>query len=144
MALFIPDANILINALRKGAPYHQECAQWLRDTGTNGAEIGLTELVEAAYLRIATLPRIQVAPINHVLQFWREDLWSHPRVRRLQPRPSHNAILGSLIEQLALTGNDINDAWLAALAIEYRATLVSLDRGFARFPGLDWLDPSAT
>ena len=35
----------------------------------------------------------------------------------------------------------MNDVWLAALAMEQRATLVSTDRGFGRFTGLDWLDP---
>ena len=34
-------------------------------------------------------------------------------------------------------------AWLAALAVEYRATLVSTDQGFDRFPGLDWLNPTS-
>jgi len=41
-----------------------------------------------------------------------------------------------------LVGNDTNDAWLAALAMEHRATLVSTDNGFSRFPGLKWLDPT--
>ena len=33
------------------------------------------------------------------------------------------------------------DAWLAALAVEHDATLVSLDQGFARFADLRWLNP---
>jgi len=43
--------------------------------------------------------------------------------------------------QLLLSGNDLNDAWLAALAIEHGATLVSTDTGFARYPGLTWQNP---
>ena len=54
------------------------------------------------------------------------------RCERSAPRPAQG---------FRLCGNDINDAWLAALAIEHRATLVSTDRGFFRFPGLDWLNP---
>jgi len=142
MPLLIPDANVLINAFRKEAPEHQICAKWLQNSGFNGAKIGLCELVETAFLRISTLPRIQVAPMGHVLKFWSEDLWSHPRIYRLQPLSSHNALLCSLINDLALVGNDINDAWLAALAIEHDATLVSLDHGFSRFPNLQWLNPA--
>ena len=44
--------------------------------------------------------------------------------------------------QLLLSGNDLNDAWLAALALEHGAILVSTDEGFARFPGLAWQNPT--
>jgi predicted nucleic acid-binding protein len=47
-----------------------------------------------------------------------------------------------LIADLSLSGNDLNDAWLAALALEHGAILVSTDEGFARFPGLAWQNPA--
>jgi toxin-antitoxin system PIN domain toxin len=144
MSLLLPDVNILINAFRKEAPHHAACAQWLADTGVNGDTIGLCESVEVAFLRITTLPRLQLAPMGEALEFWAKDLWSHPRICRLHPQASHSTILSGIVTELELTGNDLNDAWLAALAIGHRATLVSLDRGFARFPELDWLDPSQT
>lgn len=143
MSLVLPDANVLINAFRKEAPHHDSCARWLAETGFGGTTIGLCDAVETAFLRITTLPKIQLAPMRDVLRFWAEDLWSHPRICRLHPQASHNTILSGLITRMELTGNDINDAWLAVLAQEHHATLVSLDRGFARFPNLDWLDPSA-
>ena len=34
--------------------------------------------------------------------------------------------------------NLVPDAWFAALAIEWGCEWVTLDRGFARFPGLSW------
>jgi hypothetical protein len=46
-----------------------------------------------------------------------------------------------LITALELRGNDLNDAWLAAVAMEHRATLVSTDQGFSRFPALSWINP---
>ena len=39
------------------------------------------------------------------------------------------------------SGDLIPDAYLAALAIELGAELISFDRDFARFPGLRWLVP---
>ena len=66
MALYLPDANVLIHALRKESKEHESCRRWL---------------------------------------------------------------------------TDINDVWLATLAIEHRATLVSTDQGFSRFPGLSWINP---
>jgi hypothetical protein len=143
MALYLPDANVLIHALRKGSTAHPACHQWLFDMATRGDEIGLCELVEAALLRIPTLGKLQIVPMREVLRFWSEDLWHYSRTRRLSATPSHNKVLARLVTDLALCGNDINDAWLAALAIEHRATLVSTDEGFARFPGLKWLNPIA-
>ena len=143
MALFLPDANVLIHALRKGTTAHPACHQWLFETAARGDEIGLCELVEAALLRVPTLGKLQLIPMPEVIGFWSEDLWQHSRTRRLAATPSHNKLFARLLTDLDLRGNDVNDAWLAALAIDHLATLVSTDNGFSRFPGLKWLDPTA-
>ncbi len=142
MALFIPDANILLNALRKDAPCHDDCRSWLRMRARQGDSIGLTEVVEIALLRIGTHPKLLAMPSSDVLAFWKEDLWSYKGVSRLVPGSRHFEIFSKLITQLQLNGNDVNDAWLAAMALENQATLVSLDQGFSRFKQLRWLDPT--
>lgn len=141
MTLFVPDANVLIHALREQSPDHQACRQWLLKATAQGHAIGITELVEVALLRIPTLPRLQLVPMSAVLGFWKDDLLRYPQTCRLGAGSGHPAILTRFIRELNLCGNDINDAWLAALVTEHKATLVSTDKGFARFPGLDWLDP---
>jgi len=50
-------------------------------------------------------------------------------------------MVSDFVTALGLCGNDINDVCLAALTIEHRATLVSTDQGFARYPGLSWINP---
>ena len=40
-----------------------------------------------------------------------------------------------------IRANLVPDAWLAALAISHDARLATTDRGFARFPGLELVDP---
>ncbi|MEO5713623.1 MAG: TA system VapC family ribonuclease toxin [Luteolibacter sp.] len=141
MALFLPDANILIHALRKDSAAHDSCHRWLTDAAASGDAIGLCELVETALLRIPTLPKLQLVPMDETLGFWKDDLWSYPGTRRLAAGVRHPAIVSDFITALGLCGNDINDVWLAALAIEHRATLVSTDQGFARFAGLSWINP---
>jgi predicted nucleic acid-binding protein len=37
----------------------------------------------------------------------------------------------------------VTDAWYAALAIEWGCEWVTLDRDYARFPGLRWRVPKA-
>lgn len=141
MALYLPDANVLIHALRKDSSEHDSCRQWLTSTAAAGEAIGLCELVEAALLRIPTLPKLQLIPMSETLGFWKDDLWSYPGTRRLAAGNRHSGICADFIATLGLCGNDINDVWLAALAIEHRATLVTTDQGFARFQGLSWINP---
>jgi len=43
-----------------------------------------------------------------------------------------------LCRELKLRGNLVPDAYLAALALEERAQLVTFDRGFGRYPRLSW------
>ena len=52
-------------------------------------------------------------------------------------------MFASYVQELRLTGNDVPDAYLAALAVDHEATFVSLDRGFRRFPGLQLVNPLA-
>ena len=141
MALFLPDANVLIHALRKDSVEHDCCRRWLTSTAAAGDFIGLCELVEAALLRIPTHPTLKLVPMAETLGFWKEDLWSYPGTRRLTAGARHLSVSADFITALGLCGNDVNDAWLAALAIEHRAILVSTDQGFARFPGLSWINP---
>jgi uncharacterized protein len=40
-----------------------------------------------------------------------------------------------------IRGNLVPDAWLAALAQTHGAKIATADRGFARFPGIEWFNP---
>lgn len=141
--MFLPDANVLIHALRAGSKAHAPCHQWLSDTAATGELIALCELVEVALLRIVTLPKLRLVPVSETLGF-REDLWSYAGTRRITAGERHGPIFSDFVTSLHLCGNDINDAWLAALAVEHRATLVSTDDGFGRFPALSWINPAKT
>lgn len=143
MKAFLPDANVLIYAFQPTAPHHRTCRSWLRSEMKKGSEILVTELTEVALLRISTHPKVYRSDLVETLGFWADDLWRHARTRRIAPAPTHNQLLRDLLSEFGLIGDDVNDAWLAALAIGHRATLVSADQGFKRFPGLSWLDPSA-
>jgi hypothetical protein len=142
MAIYLPDANVLIHALREASNEHEACRNWLVQTTAAGDVLALSELVECALLRIPTLPKLQLVPMAETLGYWKDDLWSYPQTRRLAAGARHIQIFSDLVSGLNLLGNDVNDAWLAALAIEHQATLVSTDDGFGRFPGLSWINPA--
>ncbi|MFM7147284.1 MAG: PIN domain-containing protein [Actinomycetales bacterium] len=69
-------------------------------------------------------------------------LTSSPFVHVINPGPGHWPIFRSLLDTNRPRSHDVTDAWLAAAAQEINATWVSFDRGFARFTGLRWIDPS--
>lgn len=58
------------------------------------------------------------------------------------PGSGHREIIGRLLTGGDLRGNLVTDAHLAALAIEYGTGICSFDSDFARFEGLNWINPS--
>ena len=74
MALYLPDANVLIHALRKGSKEHDDCRRWLTDAAAAGDALGLSELVEAALLGIPSLPRLALVPMADTLGFFGEGV----------------------------------------------------------------------
>ena len=143
MPLHLPDANILIHCLREESAGHRACRRWLENLIKRGEPLALCELVEVAFLRITTLPSLRIAPVDVALDFW-SDLQNYPETLRLAPGVRHGEIFREFVLGSGLAGNDLNDAWLAALAIEHGAILVSGDEGFRRFPELRWLNPLKT
>ncbi len=135
---------MLIYAFRRDSPHHAACYDWLGTALAGGEPVATTSLVELALLRISTLPGLgaAAAKTQDVFRFL-DALRAQPWVMRVEPGERHPQLFARLCETLRLRGNDVNDAFLAALALEYDATLVSADRGFARFPDLRFVDPLA-
>ena len=60
----------------------------------------------------------------------------HPASVLVHHTTQHAAVLGSLLLGAGRGGPLVSDAYLAALAIEHSATVLSFDADFARFAGL--------
>jgi predicted nucleic acid-binding protein len=72
-----------------------------------------------------------------------ENLLSQPHCQIIEPRERHWDIFKRLCVETNTRGNTVTDAWYAALAIEWGCEWITLDRDFARFPGLRWRPPQA-
>lgn len=142
--MILLDANVLIYAFRRDSPYHQNCHAWLGRALSGRRKVATTSVVELALVRIMTHPGIGEAraPAAEVFRFL-SALKAQPLLTTIEPGTRHLALFAELCENLGLGGNDVNDAFLAALALESGATLATVDRGFRRFPGLQVLDPLA-
>jgi len=67
---------------------------------------------------------------------------SGQNLERERPTDGHEVtIFEDLCRRAAATGNLVQDAWLAALAVESGCEWITTDGDFARFAGLRWRRP---
>ena len=72
----------------------------------------------------------------------RVEAWlAQPPSVVLEPTSRHLSVLAGLLASTGSGGNLVNDAHLAALAVEHDATIVTYDTDFGRFPGVRWQLP---
>jgi toxin-antitoxin system PIN domain toxin len=142
--MLLPDVNVLLHAYREDAADHPQYKAWLDATLASPEPLGICDPVLTDVLRIVTHPRIFVppTPIGPALEY-AGRLRDHANVARVAPGERHWALFSSLCREADARGNLIPDAFLAALAIESGSELVTVDRDFARFPGLRWRHPLA-
>jgi toxin-antitoxin system PIN domain toxin len=131
------DANLLLYAVDTDAPEHAPAAEWLTRVLRGDRRVGLPWSTIGAFLRISTHPRIYDRPLSsdeatRFVSEWldAEPTWIPPTTR------ATFAQYAALTAEVAVTGNLVPDALLAALALEHGLTVLSADTDFARFPGV--------
>lgn len=140
----IVDANVLLYAVNSDSEHHDTSRRWL-DAALSGADtVGMAWVPLLAFVRLTTkvglfpTPMAPLAAMNQVTEWC-----SAPGAVLVGPTPRHADVLAALIEQTGTGGNLVNDAHLAALAIEHRGEIVSYDADFGRFTGVRWITPAA-
>ncbi|XVX20174.1 type II toxin-antitoxin system VapC family toxin [Actinomycetota bacterium] len=139
----IVDANVLLNAINRSAPDHKAAKAWLDHALSGGAPVGFAWVVLLAVLRLATRPGLFARPLTTEEATGLIGGWlGAPSATVVQPGARHLGILSGLLADAGTAGNLTSDAHIAALAIEHRATVVTFDADFDRFPGVRWSRPA--
>ena len=140
--MILADVNVLVYAHRQDLPQHERFSAWLGDEVESGRSFGLCDASLTGFLRIVTNGRVfaDPTPLGVALRSI-EELREQPGAVQIGPGARHWEIFTELCSSVGARGNDIPDAYLAALAIESGSELVTADRGFGRFPGLRWSNP---
>ncbi len=141
--MLLLDVNICLYAYRPGqSQTARRVSDWLAPRLVGHERVGISEPVLASVIRIATHPRVFETPSTpgDALRF-AESLIAAPATQLVRPGAAHWPLFTELVGQHRLRGNDVPDASLAAHCLELGATLVTLDRGFARFRGLRVVQP---
>jgi len=138
------DVNVCVCAFRAESRRHAEFKGWLEQALIGSEPVGLAEQVLSSTIRLVTNHRIYADPSTpaEALSFC-DALLDAPAAMRVRPGERHWQIFHGLVAQQGLRGNDVPNAYLAAMALEQGATWVTTDRGFAGYQGLRLLDPLA-
>ncbi len=136
--MLLPDVNVLLAGFRSDHPHHEPARVFLREARSGERPVGLSDVALSAVVRLATNPRVFSRPdaADTVLDY--VDALSEPPALLVRAGPAHWARFAELCRDLNLRGNLVPDAYLAALAFEQHAELVTFDRGFGRYPRLRW------
>jgi len=140
--LILPDVNVLIYALRTDSEDHEQYKVWLESVINGPAAYGIAPQALAGVVRVCTHPRIFRRPSSRTDTFeFCRTLLEQPNATVIVPGGRHWSIFEDLCGKAKASGNLVQDAWFAALAIESGCEWITTDRDYARFPGLSWREP---
>ena len=136
------DVNVLVYAHRPESPDHERYRDFLERIRREDEPLALSSLVLSGFLRVVTHHRVfrEPTPLTTAVEFV-QVLRSSPNVVSVSPGDRHWDIFLGLCREIDARGNDVSDAFHAAIAVESGATWYSADRGFARFRSLRWAHP---
>jgi len=140
--MILVDANLLIYAIDRESVHHANAHAWIEQILSGTTPVGLAWIVVLAFLRITTHRWVTRNALSMERAIAYVDSWlAIPHVSLVFPGEQHWPILRNLLQANDLTGNLTSDAHLAALAIEYGATVFTTDNDFQRFAGVSVTNP---
>ncbi len=136
------DANVLLYAVNVDTPHHERSRRWLDEALSGADTVAFAWVALLAFVRLATKVALFPRPLTVGEAMDRVDAWiaAAPAVV-VEPTVRHASVVRDLLAPLGAGGNLVNDAHLAALAVEHQCTVVSYDNDFSRFAGVSWRPP---
>jgi uncharacterized protein len=140
--VILPDVNVLVHAFRADSSDHVLCRNWVEKVVDGNSRYAMAPQVLSRVIRVATHPKVFVkaSPLDETIRFC-NLLLEQPHCAIIQPGEQHWSIFCRLCNEADARGTLVPDAWFAALAIESGCEWITLDRDYARFPGLKWRTP---
>lgn len=140
--MILLDVNVVFPLLADGHANHAIAREWFADVVRSGELYGFPVAVLHSHLRLVT-NRTTLDPPASIGEAFATvgGLLGHARFRWIEAGERHLDLMYETCIAGGATRNLINDAALAAIAIENGAGIASFDRDFARFPGLRWIVP---
>lgn len=138
----IVDANVLLYAVNSASEHHAVSRRWLDGALSGGDTVGLAWVPLLAFVRLTTKVGLFPSPLAPDDAMRQVAEWlGAPGAQLVAPTARHADVLAGLLARTGTGGNLVNDAHLAALAVEHRGTVVSYDSDFSRFGDVRWRTP---
>lgn len=136
------DTNVLLYVVDEDAPHHQEAVRWIEAALSRRERVLFPWLATVGFIRLVTGRSLMSNPLDNQTALELVDAWLSTDAALIPvPDESHLTRVDELLRATGRGGNIVNDAHLAAIALQYDASVVSFDNDFGRFPGVRWERP---
>lgn len=140
--MLIPDVNVLLYAHIGTFVQHTRARAWWEAQLSGHEQVGVAHVCALGFVRLATNRRIFAEPLSvaHAVGLVRSWL-AQPNARVLLPSEQQLNATFDLLQGAGAAGNLTTDAQIAALALENRGVVATVDGDFARFPNVKVVNP---
>lgn len=140
--MIIPDVNILVYAYDSTSRWHERAREWWQQSLVGSESVGIPAVVIMAFIRLVTHTSLCGNPMalsraRAIVSSW----VAVDGVRVLAPTWETLSLMMELLEETGVGGSLSTDALIAAHALEQRASVLSNDVDFKRFPGVKLHNP---
>ena len=133
----IPDVNVLLALAFEDHEHYPQARDWYDRVIGRGEPVGLPGVVVVGFVRNATRPSSRVNTLTSLEAFaWLDGFREAMHLLSWVDHPETESKLRELMIASGTRGNATSDAYIAALAAAYGATVVTFDRDFKRFDGV--------
>ena len=137
------DTNILVYAHRLDSPWNEPASRCLRGLAEGAAIWAIPWLCVHEFLAIATHPRVFRPPTPLEKALADLEVWfESPSLRLIGEGPTYWPEFSRVARQGLVAGPVVHDARVVAISLEHGVKIVlSADRDFSRFPGIEVINP---
>lgn len=138
--MIVVDVNVLVAAHMAGHPHHSTALRALT-AALEADTVIIPDAVWSGFLRIVTNPRIFVQPalIDEAIAFTRA-VCATENYRHLPGLTNTIGPFLDLVKQSAATAALVPDAYIAAIAQSHSCPVMTFDRDFRRFDGVELVE----
>lgn len=131
------DVNVLLALVALQHVHHSAARKWF--SALSAGEAGLCRVVQLALIRLLNNRSVMGEGAISPGAAWRliEELLEDERLEYVPEPPRLDSVLPILLVHPMPAGKLVTDAYLAAFAIASSRCLVTFDKGFRQFKGLE-------
>ncbi|HEX7740766.1 MAG TPA: TA system VapC family ribonuclease toxin [Marmoricola sp.] len=133
----VVDVNVLVALFVEDHPHHGAASAWWDEVVSTGEPFTVPEIVWMGFARLMTSGRTPIAPVDFATAWeFAAAVMAQPMHTRFATDPRTLEEFAELNQQARAKGNLVTDAYIAACAATYGATVVTFDRDFRKFDGV--------